>query len=152
MDAIGIIKASIKTHVDWAEYFEQNQGLEQLPEHKYIGDAKFHRSCVDNYKKAINEIEQIKTENVQLKIKILRAAASYRKSNETVDKVFTDETADAFFADVSKLADQFEQMEKCLNEIEAVSCGEKQVAENDSEGLGWIFKRIQALRDDGMEF
>lgn len=32
-----------------------------------------------------------------------------------------------------------------LEEIEAVSCGEKQVANDDSEGMGWIYKRIQAI-------
>lgn len=41
------------------------------------------------------------------------------------------------------------RLTECLNEIESVSCGESQVAEDDSEGMGWIYKRIQALGLDG---
>ena len=39
------------------------------------------------------------------------------------------------------------QYHEAIEEIEAVSCGEKQVAEDDSEGMGWIYKRIQALKE-----
>jgi len=44
-----------------------------------------------------------------------------------------------------------EKMKTALEEIEAVSCGEKQVAEDDSEGMGWIYKRIQALKEAEQE-
>jgi len=39
-----------------------------------------------------------------------------------------------------------ERLKGCIDEIEAVSCGEEQVAEDDSEGMGWIYKRIQTLK------
>ena len=38
------------------------------------------------------------------------------------------------------------RLRDCLDEIERVSCGEDQVADDDSEGMGWIYKRIQALK------
>ena len=41
-------------------------------------------------------------------------------------------------------------IEELLDEIEAVSCGEKQIecdgVYDDSDGLAWIYKRIQALK------
>ena len=41
-------------------------------------------------------------------------------------------------------------LQVCINEIEAVACGEEQVkcdgAYNDSDGLRWIYKRIQFLK------
>ena len=40
-----------------------------------------------------------------------------------------------------------EKYKEVLEEIEGVSCGEIQVAEDDSEGMGWIYKRIQALKE-----
>jgi len=41
----------------------------------------------------------------------------------------------------------YEKLRELIDEIEAVSCGEKQVADDDSEGMGWIYKRIQALKE-----
>ncbi len=57
--AIEIIKASRKTHVDWAEYFEKNPTHEQWPENKNIGDAKFHRECITRYDEAIAEVMEL---------------------------------------------------------------------------------------------
>jgi len=42
--------------------------------------------------------------------------------------------------------DKNKRLRDCLDEIEAVSCGEDQVADDDSEGMGWIYKRIQTLK------
>jgi len=47
-----------------------------------------------------------------------------------------------------KLSTENEQLKECLHEIEAVSCGKEQVAEDDSEGMGWVYKRIQALHKE----
>ena len=47
----------------------------------------------------------------------------------------------------AKAINSHEKLKTALEEIEAVSCGEKQVAEDDSEGMGWIYKRIQALKE-----
>jgi len=41
---------------------------------------------------------------------------------------------------------EIEELTTCISDIEAVSCGESQVADNDSDGMGWIYKRIQALK------
>jgi len=46
MKAIEIIQKSIKTHKDWAEFFEANPEQESLVCYKNIGDAKFHRQCI----------------------------------------------------------------------------------------------------------
>lgn len=49
------------------------------------------------------------------------------------------------------LEKRLEELESLLDEIEAVSCGEKQIESdgvyNDSDGLLWIYKRIQALKE-----
>ena len=37
------------------------------------------------------------------------------------------------------------QLRKALAEIRQVACGEKQVADDDTEALHWIYKRIEAL-------
>jgi len=47
---------------------------------------------------------------------------------------------------IKQLQAENKQLKNCIKEIEAVSCGEKQVAENDSDGMGWIYKKIQALK------
>lgn len=48
-------------------------------------------------------------------------------------------------------AKRIEEMEKLIEEIEAVSCGEKQIESdgdyNDSDGMRWIYERIQALKE-----
>jgi len=59
MKAIEIIQKSIKTHKDWAEFFEANPEQESLVCYKNIGDAKFHRQCIKEYEKAIDEINQL---------------------------------------------------------------------------------------------
>jgi len=47
------------------------------------------------------------------------------------------------------LKERVKDLESLLDEIEAVSCGEKQIESDgvydDSDGLLWIYKRIQAL-------
>ena len=63
---IKLLKSSLKTHIEWAEYFEQNPESEQLPEYRRLGDAKFHRVCEKNYKKAITEIVQLQAGNKML--------------------------------------------------------------------------------------
>ena len=50
-------------------------------------------------------------------------------------------------AEVIRRCKAYEGLVEALSEIEAVSCGEKQVADDDSEGMGWIYKRIQALQE-----
>ena len=44
-----------------------------------------------------------------------------------------------------------EKLVEALDEIEAVSCGEKQIESDgvydDSDGLLWIYKKIQALKE-----
>ena len=48
------------------------------------------------------------------------------------------------------LLERITGLESLLGEIEAVSCGEKQIESDgvydDSDGLLWIYKRIQALK------
>jgi len=39
-----------------------------------------------------------------------------------------------------------DKLKRMIDEIEDISCGEKQVADNDSEGMGVIYKLIQALK------
>ena len=43
------------------------------------------------------------------------------------------------------------ELEECLEEIEKVSCGEEQIesdgAYDDSDGMKWIYDRIQALKE-----
>ena len=45
----------------------------------------------------------------------------------------------------------YEKSAEAIDEIEAVSCGEKQIecdgVYDDSDGLLWIYKRIQALKE-----
>lgn len=49
-----------------------------------------------------------------------------------------------------KFKERIKELEGLLDEIEAVSCGEKQIEADgdydDSDGLLWIYKRIQALK------
>jgi hypothetical protein len=44
-----------------------------------------------------------------------------------------------------------EKLVEAIGEIEAVSCGEKQIESDgvydDSDGMQWIYKRIQALKE-----
>ena len=66
MKAIEIIKESIKTHIDWAEYFEENHAMENHPEYKKLGNALFHRECIKRYTEAIVEIKQLQEDNKRL--------------------------------------------------------------------------------------
>ncbi len=59
MKAIEIIRESIVTHTEWAEYFEKNHAMENDPEYKKLGNALFHRKCIKRYNEAIAEIEQL---------------------------------------------------------------------------------------------
>lgn len=59
MNAIDIIRKSIKTHEDWAIYFETSPLEAELPEHKNIGPSTFHRGVIKEYEEAIAEIEQL---------------------------------------------------------------------------------------------
>lgn len=38
-----------------------------------------------------------------------------------------------------------ERLREVIDDIEAVACGEEQVAENDTEGMAWIWNRLQKL-------
>ncbi len=40
---------------------------------------------------------------------------------------------------------EIEGLKDLVEIIQAVSCGEEQVAEDDSEGMGWIYKKIEAF-------
>ena len=55
--------------------------------------------------------------------------------------------------EVIKLQAEIKRLKDALEEIEAVACGEEQIqcdgAYNDSDGLQWIYKRIQALESGG---
>lgn len=50
-----------------------------------------------------------------------------------------------------KLQERIKELESLLDEIEAVSCGESQIESDgiydDSDGLLWIYKRIQAQKE-----
>jgi hypothetical protein len=59
LKAIKIIRESIVTHLDWAEYFEKYPNREKQTEYKNIGDAVFHRQCIKNYTEAIDEIADL---------------------------------------------------------------------------------------------
>ncbi len=47
--------------------------------------------------------------------------------------------------------EKIDKLQECINDIEAVSCGETQIEcdgdYNDSDGMRWIYKRIQALKE-----
>lgn len=49
-----------------------------------------------------------------------------------------------------KTYDQLEKFKEAIDEIEAVSCGEEQIecdgVYDDSDGMLWIYKKIQALK------
>jgi len=62
MDAIEIIEESIKTHEDWFCYFSSFPEQEKADEYTHIGDRLFHEKCISDYKKAIKQIEKIKSE------------------------------------------------------------------------------------------
>lgn len=47
------------------------------------------------------------------------------------------------------LLDVKKQYMELITEIEAVSCGEKEVATDDSDGMGWIYKHIQQFKESG---
>ena len=71
-------------------------------------------------------------------------------SNEVRTIVSTPEygiLTDSEFREIIRCCKAYEGLVEALSEIEAVSCGEKQVADDDSEGMGWIYKRIQALQE-----
>ena len=71
-------------------------------------------------------------------------------SNEVRTIVSTPEygiLTDSEFREIIRRCKAYEGLVEALSEIEAVSCGEKQVADDDSEGMGWIYKRIQALQE-----
>ncbi len=66
-----------------------------------------------------------------------------------IDKVYFPYTEDEANYIVQAI-NSYEKSKTTLEEIEAVSCGEKQIecdgVYNDSDGLLWIYKRIQALK------
>ena len=62
MLAIEIIQNSIRTHKNWAEYFEKCPEKESLPEYHKLGGAKFHRKYIQDYEKAITQIQQLSSE------------------------------------------------------------------------------------------
>ena len=55
MEAINMIRESLKTHIEWRDFFTK------------LGDAKFHSECITRYETAILEVEQLQAENKRLK-------------------------------------------------------------------------------------
>ena len=49
---------------------------------------------------------------------------------------------------IKNLQAENKRYRKAITEIERASCGEDQVAFDDTEGLQWIYKRIQALKEN----
>jgi hypothetical protein len=47
---------------------------------------------------------------------------------------------------IDKQAEQIKAKDEAIAEIERVACGDDQVADDDSDGMGWIYRRIQALK------
>ncbi len=77
------------------------------------------------------------------------------------EDLFRVESADGLFLSFSLKEDEVdyivtainshEKSAEAIDEIETVSCGEKQIESDgvydDSDGLSWIYKRIQALKE-----
>lgn len=91
----------------------------------------------DKLKAKSERIQELKAENAKLNIIL------YHRENGLSHPDFKAEI------EISKQSEQIKGIENLLGEIEAVSCGEKQIecdgVYDDSDGLAWIYKRIQAL-------
>ena len=62
MDAIKIIEESKAIHIEWAVYFEKYPYMVNVEGYKKLGDASFHRACIEKYDRAIAEIKELQTE------------------------------------------------------------------------------------------
>ncbi|KKM89589.1 hypothetical protein LCGC14_1247250 [marine sediment metagenome] len=72
------------------------------------------------------------------------------ESIETILKTLTVHQHNTLgYATIHALKQASKAQTDCIAEIEAVACGEKQIecdgVYNDSDGLKWIYDRIQAL-------
>jgi len=81
MSAIDIIKKSMATHTDWAEFFEAYPEAEELPDYKKLGGAKFHRETEKEYQQAIEELADLKAEVTRLE------AREYQECKVFVDHI-----------------------------------------------------------------
>lgn len=67
MKAIEILEKSKRTHEDWLAFFLRCPDEEKKDEYKHIGDRFHQEKCINNYEKAIKNIEQLQAENKRLK-------------------------------------------------------------------------------------
>ena len=81
---------------------------------------------------------------------IVTAINSHEKLTEALSKKFNEVCENILNKLYPKLKTNHEELLKAIDEIEAVSCGEKQIESDgvydDSDGMSWIYKRIQALK------
>lgn len=56
------------------------------------------------------------------------------------------------YQDICRGQKREELLDVCIEDIEKVSCGEEQIqcdgSYNDSDGMTWVYKRIQQLKKD----
>ena len=67
-------------------------------------------------------------------------------NNRSIAAGLTEKNADY----IVQVINSYEKLDEAIDEIEAVSCGEKQIESDgvydDSDGMSWIYKRIQTLK------
>jgi hypothetical protein len=107
-------------------------------------------------------IEQIKLELVEEKKKRYipdkgemalcnDALAELDNSDKMIADLQAENKQQQDFMDLAKeqmdsLSAKNQRLQTAIDEIERASCGEDQVAENDTDGMHWIYKRIQELK------
>ena len=66
MRAIEILQASLRTHIEWRDYFIRNPHMEDHKSYRKLGGASFHQERIDDYNEAILEIKQMEKELEEL--------------------------------------------------------------------------------------
>jgi Mg2+ and Co2+ transporter CorA len=104
--------------------------------------AEHLRNYIDKLILTYNAQEQVKQKYVfALEAEILELKDERKRSDSWVNYHNLDCATD-------RARDENNKLKTCIDEIEKVSCGENQVAEDDSEGMGYIYKRITALKEE----
>ncbi len=57
--AIEIIKESIRTHKEWADFFRKYPLCQYDLQYAEIGNIEHHERCIERYDEAIDEIEEL---------------------------------------------------------------------------------------------
>ena len=143
MNAVEILKNSLKTHQEWLAYLEKYPSAEYDEKHKCIGDAKFHRECITGYEQAISEYEQLQAENKRLKFVVSKFERWYSDSGCPLT-----ETKESFCPRRDELKKEHDEKMEELPEEDRYGFDPSEDCGHESDA-GWCYARYyEKLFDD----